>query len=100
MFRVVQVALLVVLIVLLAVPYRLWLPDIVAFGAGHAVIPAVLVVIFGIVFGLLGADYGLPSLFWHDRVSTRLSAATAVVLLLATVGSLSFFAAEAQGDAR
>ena len=100
MIRAFQVALAVVLALLLLLPYRPWLSDIVAFGFGHAVVPAVLVVIFGILFGLLGADYGLPSLFWHDRVTTRLSAATAVVLLLATVGSLSFFAAEAQGTSQ
>ncbi len=100
MIRAVQVALAVVLALLLLLPYWPWLPEIVAFGAGHAIVPVVVVVILGIVYGLLGAGYGLPSLFWHDRATTRLDAATAVVLLLATVGSISFFAAEAQDDAQ
>jgi hypothetical protein len=46
---------------------------------------------YGTVFGMVGADYGLPALFWHDRLSSRLAAATATTLLLTLIGVLAWF---------
>src|SRR4051812_45008882 len=69
------------------------LPAVALFALGPLLFPGLLLVVFGILFGLLGADFDLPSLFWHDRLRTRMGAATAVTLLLALAGVLAFLAA-------
>jgi hypothetical protein len=50
-------------------------------AATHLLFPSVLVIVFGMVYGLIGADYGLPSMFWHDRLRTRIGAAMAITQL-------------------
>ena len=74
--------------------YGPFLIAVAVFGLGHLMFPVLLLIVFSILFGLLGADYGLPGLFWHDRLLTRMGAATAVTLLLALSGVLAFYTAK------
>jgi hypothetical protein len=93
MGRILQIILAVVLAVGVAVVYWPFLVELAEFALGHLLFPALLLLVFSILFGLLGADYGLPGLFWHDQILTRLGAATAVTLLLALSGVLAYYAA-------
>src|SRR4051794_4549927 len=83
----------VVLAVGLSAVYWSHLVGAALFALDHLLFPALLLVVYGILFGMVGASYGLPGLFWHDRLRTRLGAATAVTLLLALTGVLAFYAA-------
>jgi hypothetical protein len=91
MVRVIQVVLAALLGVAIVAVYRSHLWWIAAFAATHLLFPVLLAVVFGMVYGLVGADYGLASLFWHDRLRTRVASATAVTLLLALAGNLAFY---------
>jgi hypothetical protein len=91
MVRVFQIILAVVFLAAVAVPFRPYLPEAGLFALSHLLFPVVLLLVYGIVFGMIGADYGLPGLFWHDRLRTRLGAATAATLLIALTGILSFY---------
>src|SRR5262249_28503988 len=95
--RIIQLVLAVLLGVVIIAVYRAHLWAIAEFAATHLLFPAVLVVAFGIVYGLIGAGYGLPSLFWHDRLPTRMGAATATTRLLALAGVRAFYAAGPRG---
>src|SRR5262245_28542260 len=81
MVRIIQVVLAVGLGAAIVAVYRAHLWWVADFAATHLLFPVLVAVVFGIVYGLIGADYGLPSLFWHDRLLTRIGAATAVTLL-------------------
>ncbi len=50
-----------------------------------------LVIVYGIVFGLVGKTYGIPSLYWNDNPLVRISASCAVTLLLLDLGVISFY---------
>jgi hypothetical protein len=91
MGRVLQVVLAALLAGVIAVMYWPYLFAVAGFALSHLLFPALWLFLFGILFGLIGADYGLPGLFWHDRIRTRLGAATAVTLLLALTGVLAFY---------
>ncbi len=93
MGRILQVVLAVVLAGVVAAVYWPFLFGVAQFALSHLLFPALLLLVFGILFGLIGADYGLPGLYWHDHLRTRLGAATAVTLLLALSGVLAFYAA-------
>ena len=45
------------------------------------------------VYGQIGTDYGIVSLFWNDHPATRISASLGVTLLLADLGIVAYFAA-------
>ena len=94
MGRILQIVLAVVLAVVVVVIYGPFLNAIAEIALSHLLFPALLLFLFSILFGLLGADYGLPGLFWHDQLLTRLGAATAVTLLLALSGVLAFYTAK------
>ena len=61
------------------------------YAAGHLGVVLALALLFGMVFGLVGVGNGLPSLFWHDRPWTRLSASCAATLLLLDIGVISYY---------
>jgi hypothetical protein len=92
MVRVFQIILAVGFLAAVAAPYGPYLLGAGVFALSHLLFPVVLLVVYGIIFGMIGADYGLPGLFWHDRLRTRLGAATAATLLVALTGILSFYA--------
>ncbi len=94
MGRILQIVLAIVLAVVVVALYGPFLIAVAVFGLGHLMFPVLLLIVFSILFGLLGADYGLPGLFWHDRLLTRMGAATAVTLLLALSGVLAFYTAK------
>lgn len=93
MGRILQIVLAVVLAGVVGVLYRPFLVDLAEFALGHLLFPVLLGFLFSILFGLFGTDYGLPELFWHDRLWTRLGAAMAVTLLLTLSGVLAFYSA-------
>ncbi len=69
------------------------LPELLRFAFRHAAIVFVVVLVYGLVYGQIGTDYGIVSLFWNDRLTTRISASLAVTLLLADLGIVVYFAA-------
>jgi hypothetical protein len=91
MGRVLQIVLAFALAGLVAVVYWPFLVALAEFALAHLLFPALLLLVFSILYGMLGADYGLPALFWHDRIFTRLGAATALTLLLALSAVLAFY---------
>jgi hypothetical protein len=68
-------------------------PALVDFAFRHAALVAVVVLVYAMVYGQFGANYGIVSLFWNDRASTRISASLGVTLLLADLGIVVYFAA-------
>lgn len=73
--------------------YLRWLPALVRFAFGHAALVLAVVLVYGIVYGQIGSDYGLVSLFWNDSPTTRISASLGVTLLMADLGVLVYYAA-------
>jgi hypothetical protein len=88
----IQVVLAVVGAGVLIRAYLASLPALIRFAFGHAAIVIVVIVVYGIVFGQIGTDYGLDSLFCNDQVLTRVSASLGVTLLLADLGVIVYFA--------
>ncbi len=92
MIKILQVVLASLLAAAVAAVYWNSLLVVAQFALGHLLFPVLLLIVYGLVFGLLGPSYGLPGLFWHDRLRTRLGAAAAVTLLLILLGVLGYFA--------
>ena len=69
------------------------LPALTYFAFRHAALVLVVVVVYAMVYGQFGTDYGLVSLFWNDQPSTRISASLGVTLLMADLGIVVYFAA-------
>jgi hypothetical protein len=53
-----------------------------------------------VVYGLLGQDYGLPDLFWHDEPGTQAAAGVSIVLVLALMWVFDFADERRQPTAR
>ncbi|MBV8234187.1 MAG: patatin-like phospholipase family protein, partial [Acidimicrobiia bacterium] len=64
---------------------------VVKYATDHVGFVLFLLVIYGIVFGLVGTGNGIPSLFWHDDPLVRVSASCAVTLLLLDLGVISYY---------
>ena len=47
--------------------------------------------IYGMIYGQIGAGYGAHYQFWHDDILIRFGASAAVTLLLGILGMLAFF---------
>ena len=61
--------------------------------ATHYVPPTVFVLlVYALLLGGYGTQYGIPNLFWHDHPVTRLVAAISVTLLFAVVWIRAFYA--------
>ena len=86
MIRGLQVAAACVILPLSMMPLFAHAPAIATYTLAHPLIPLLLALVFGILFGFVGRKYGLAGLFWHDRLRTRLGAATAVTLLTGLSG--------------
>jgi hypothetical protein len=56
------------------------LPELLRFAFRHAAVVFVVILVFGIVYGQIGTKYGIVSLFWNDRRTTRISASLGVSL--------------------
>jgi hypothetical protein len=75
---------------------HLYLPSLsefIGFAFRHAALVLVALLIYAMVYGQLGADYGIVSLFWSDQVRTRISASLGATLLLADLGIIVFLVA-------
>jgi hypothetical protein len=78
---------------ILILAYLPSLPELLRFAFRHAALVFVVVLVYGLVYGQIGTDYGIVSLFWNDRLTTRISASLGVTLLLADLGIVVYFAA-------
>lgn len=88
-----QIVIAVVGAVVLILAYLPCLPELLRFAFRHAAIVFVVVLVYGLVYGQIGTDYGIVSLFWNDRLTTRICASLGVTLLLADLGIVVYFAA-------
>jgi hypothetical protein len=61
------------------------------FLADHPSQAAILVLLYGIVYGQFGNALGIPYLFWNEEPVTRLLAAVEATLLLSTIGITAYF---------
>jgi hypothetical protein len=62
----------------------------VQFAAAHPGLVLVLAVLYGMVYGLIGTENGIPALFWHDRFRARLAASCGATLLLLELGVIVY----------
>jgi hypothetical protein len=73
--------------------YLASLPAVFYFAFRHALLAVVVVLLFAMIYGQFGTEYGIERLFWHDRPTTRIAASLGATLLLADLGIIVFLAA-------
>ena len=71
--------------------YRRFVVGLLRFAARYLGLTAVLVVLYLMVYGLLGSGLGIPYLFWHDDFWVRASSSTGATMLLAVVGVIAYY---------
>jgi hypothetical protein len=69
------------------------LPALIHFAFRHALLLATVILLYAMVYGQVGTDYGIVRLFWHDRPTTRMAASLGATLLLADLGLIVYLAA-------
>jgi hypothetical protein len=88
-----QIVLAVVGVGVLVRAYVASVPALTYFAFRHAALVLVVVVVYAMVYGQFGTDYGIVSLFWNDQPTTRISASLGATLLLADLGIVVYFVA-------
>jgi hypothetical protein len=63
----------------------------IRYAATHVALFAVLGLVYGFVFGLVGTGNGIPSLFWNDDPWQRFFASLGVTLLLLDLGVIVYY---------
>jgi len=71
--------------------YRRFIAGLLSFAMRYLGLTLVLVVLYLIVYGLLGAGLGIPYLFWHDDFWARASSSTGATMLLAVLGVIAYY---------
>ena len=51
----------------------------------------ILLFLYALIFGLIGAGLGVPNLFWHEDFLSRVRASAGATLLLAMIGVTAFY---------
>jgi hypothetical protein len=71
--------------------YRRFVVPLVRFATRYLGLTAVLVVLYLMVYGLLGSGLGIPYLFWHDDFWARAFSSAGATMLLAVVGVIAYY---------
>lgn len=71
--------------------YRRFVVGFLRFATRYLGLTAVLVVLYLMVYGLLGSGLGIPYLFWHDDFQERAFSSTGATMLLAVVGVIAYY---------
>jgi hypothetical protein len=71
--------------------YWRFVVPLIRFATTYIGLTAVLVILYLMVYGLVGSDLGIPYLFWHDDFWARALSSTGATMLLAVVGVIAFF---------
>jgi hypothetical protein len=71
--------------------YRRFVVGLLRFASTYLGLSAVLVVLYLMVYGLLGSAFGISYLFWHDDFWTRVTSSTGATMLLAWVGMIAYY---------
>ena len=74
-----------------ATRYRHFITRFCRFVTGHVVLFGVMVMLYLMIFGLIGSGLGLPKLFWNEFIETRFFSAWAATLLLGLIGTLAYY---------
>jgi len=70
--------------------YRRFVVGLLRFATRYLGLTAVLVVLYLMVYGLLGSGLGIPYLFWHDDFWARAFSSAGATMLLAVVGVIAY----------
>jgi len=87
----IQLATALAVLVFLVYYYRQFVAGLIRFATTYLGLTAVLVVLYLMIYGLLGSGLGIPYLFWHDDFWTRASASTGATMLLAVIGVTAYY---------
>ncbi len=79
-----------VLIILLWV-YRCFLPDFFRFLYEHVFQAILLILVYALIYGQIGAGLGLPALFWNEEPFARFFSAMGSTLVLAMIGITAYY---------
>jgi hypothetical protein len=74
----------------LAVRYRDFWQDLYSIAITYTGLLALIVLMYLIVYGLIGTSYGVQRLFWSEELPVRLSSSAAATIFLALVGTIIF----------
>jgi hypothetical protein len=61
------------------------------FAVRHLGLTALLVLVYLLLYGLVGTGFGIPYLFWHEDFRPRVGAAMGVTLLLGVLGMIAYY---------
>ncbi len=87
----IQLATALAVLVFLVFYYRQFVAGLIRFATTYLGLTAVLLVLYLMIYGLLGSGLGIPSLFWHDDFWTRASSSTGATMLLAVIGVIAYY---------
>src|SRR5208337_255304 len=73
------------------VTYRKFLGSLSRYLLAHPNQSLILIVFFCLLYGLIGAGYGLPNLFWYETPRGRVFSAIGSTLLLAVLGINAYY---------
>jgi hypothetical protein len=76
---------------MLTYKYRHFIHYLYKYWVSHPSQFAIVVILFGIVYGQLGSSLGVPSLFWNEVPKTRGSASLGATLVLGLLGIIAFY---------
>ena len=63
----------------------------IRYATTHLVLVLVVGVVYGFIYGMVGSDYGIASLFWNDDPLSRFLASFAVTMLLLELGVIVYY---------
>ncbi len=81
----------VAILLFLVLYYRRFVGEFLRFLTSYLGLTAVLVVLYLMVYGLLGSGMGIPYLFWHDDFWARVFSSAGATMLLAVVGVIAYY---------
>ena len=71
--------------------YRQFLFKFVRFMTTYLGVTVVMVLLYLMVYGLVGSDLGIPYLFWHDDFLARTVSSAGATMLLALLGMIAYY---------
>lgn len=77
--------------ILLLLYYREFCRPLYRFVTTYLGLALILVLLYLLVYAVVGNDLGLPPLFWHEDAISRVAASTGATLLLALIGVIAFY---------
>ena len=71
--------------------YRAFIPAVYRFCARFPGLAIVVAVLYLMIYGLLGAGFGIDYLFWHEDFPIRACSSAGATLLLAVIGVIAYY---------